>query len=148
MIKRFTYFLYLLFYKCYKVCPASSCGPCIRLQTIDLKIETTPQEMAPHNVPVHEGRPPQVAITIVDIQLDKIRGVKVAASSFMHRIQVRIPSKNGFKTEALFEIISIPFKVPCLENSKVTDQKPFKNRSLAMVFQKAKDMTRVTCESH
>ena len=62
-----------------------------------------------------------MAITIVDIQLDKIRGVKVAASSFMHRIQVRIPSKNGFKTEALFEIISIPFKVPCLENSKVTD---------------------------
>ena len=28
MIERFTYFLYLLFYKCYKVCPATSCGPC------------------------------------------------------------------------------------------------------------------------
>ena len=29
MIEKFTYFLYLLFYKCYKVCPATSCGPCI-----------------------------------------------------------------------------------------------------------------------
>ena len=28
MIESFTYSLYLLLYKRYKVCPATSCGPC------------------------------------------------------------------------------------------------------------------------
>ena len=28
MMESFIYLFYLLFYKCYNVCPATSCGPC------------------------------------------------------------------------------------------------------------------------